>query len=659
MTAFASVLVANRGEIACRVLRAARGLGYQTVAVFSEADASAPFVALADQAVCIGPGKAAESYLRGDLLLAAAARTGADAIHPGYGFLSENAAFAEACAAAGVVFIGPPASAIRLMGDKALAKTRMQAAGVPTVPGFWGSARPDELLAAAERIGYPLLVKATAGGGGRGIRVVREQGELGEALAAARAEAQSAFGNADVMLERFVERGRHVEVQVFADAHGNVVHLGERDCTAQRRRQKVIEEAPSPIVSAALRARMGDAAVTAARAVDYRGAGTVEFIVDQAGEPFFLEMNTRLQVEHPVTELVTGLDLVDMQLRVAAGEPLALTQAELRTVGHAIEARLYAEDPYADFAPQTGRIVRFDVDRALAFPGVRIDAGVTSGSVVTPFYDAMIAKVVAHGTTRDEAVRRLRRALADSTLFGVRTNARFLCDLLASDEFRRAELHTSLLDEWTSERRPLLVRPLPTSELWTLAFALLSRAEQTTALRARSVSSFTVSLVCDAQTRSARVSRTGELFVCELDGVSASLTIDALTEHDVRYTYEGVRRVRRFLRAEGEVQLAADGGVFVFSEPSALSSASEQSDPRRVLSPLAGTLLRVVVQVGSSVQAGALLMVVEAMKMEVKVLAGCAGTVSALHRSAGDQVAASELLGELVPEPATERAPEA
>jgi len=659
MTPFSKVLVANRGEIACRVLRAARGLGYETVAVFSEADARAPHVSLADQAVCIGSGKAAESYLRVEALLDAAARTGADALHPGYGFLSENAPFAEACVAANLVFIGPPASAIRLMGDKALAKARMQEAGVPTVPGFWGAASDDELAHAAARIGYPLLVKATAGGGGRGIRVVHEERALAEALRSARAEAANAFGNAEVMLERFVERGRHVEVQIFADAHGNVVHLGERDCTAQRRRQKVIEEAPSPIVRPALRARMGEAGVAAARAVDYRGAGTVEFIVDQAGEPYFLEMNTRLQVEHPVTELVTGLDLVDMQLRVAAGETLPLTQAELRSTGHAIEARLYAEDPYADFAPQTGTIVRFDTERALAHPGIRIDSGVVSGSEVTPFYDALIAKVIAHGSTRAEAVRRLRRALGDAALFGVRTNARFLRDLLASDEFTEATMHTSLLDEWTTERRPLLVRPLPTEELWTLAFALRAGAEQTSTLRSTSVAGFTLQLVCDDVKRCARVERARDEFVCEVDGTSSSLRLDDVSEHDVRYRYGGVSTVRRLLRKANEVHLASDGGVFVFREPSALRGASESNDPSRVLSPLAGTLSRVIAQVGSRVAVGDLLAVVEAMKMEIKVLAACAGTVSVQHRAAGDQVATSELLFSLVPEPAPERAPEA
>lgn len=659
MSGFSRVLVANRGEIACRVLRAARGLGYETVAVYSEADASAPHVGLADRAVCIGKAKATDSYLRSDALLAAAARTGADAIHPGYGFLSENAAFAEACAAASVVFIGPPASAIRVMGDKALAKARMREAGVPTVPGFWGSDNADELLRAADQIGFPLLVKATAGGGGRGIRVVRARSELGEAIAAARAEAASAFGNAEVMLERFVERGRHVEVQVFADAYGNVIHLAERDCTAQRRRQKVIEEAPSPIVSDELRARMGAAAVAAARAVDYRGAGTIEFIVDPQGAPFFLEMNTRLQVEHPVTELVTGLDLVDMQLRVAAGEPLPLTQDQVLTRGHAVEARLYAEDPYADFAPQTGHIARFDAPRALAFPGVRIDSGVTTGSVVTPFYDAMIAKVIAHGATRAEAVRKLRRALLDATLFGVRTNARFLCDLLTSDEFAQASMHTSMLDEWQAEHRALLVRPEPSRELWLLSFALSARAEQRAVQRARSVSSYDLTLTCDDLTRRARVHTSREEFVCALDGADGTLRIDAVSAEEVRYTYEGVSSVRRLLRVAGEVHLADRGGVFVFREPSALRVDTERSDPRRVLSPLAGTLLRVVVEVGSRVEVGAVLMVVEAMKMEVKVLAGCAGTVGALHRAVGEQVAAGELLMELSPEQAAEVASEA
>jgi geranyl-CoA carboxylase alpha subunit len=657
MTTFSRVLVANRGEIACRVLKAARGLGYATVAVYSEADAKAPHVALADQAVCIGPAKASESYLRAEALLEAAARTGADALHPGYGFLSENAEFAAACERAGIVFIGPPAEAIRLMGDKAVAKARMREAGVPTVPGFWGNA--ERLEAEAERIGYPLLVKATAGGGGRGIRVVRGTHELQEALASARAEAQSAFGNPDVMLERFVEFGRHVEVQVFADAHGHVIHLGERDCTAQRRRQKVIEEAPSPIVSPALRERMGAAAVAAARAVDYRGAGTVEFIVDAAGEPYFLEMNTRLQVEHPVTELVTGLDLVDMQLRVAAGEPLAIAQADVRTRGHAIEARLYAEDPYAEFSPQTGEVLRFDVEAARRQPGVRIDAGIETGSVVTPFYDAMVAKVIAHGDTRLEAIRRLRGALAEATLFGLCTNAHFLCDLLGSEEFGAASMHTGMLDLWAAEPRTMLLRPEPPLELWALAFALCAGVSPRAPLRSASVRAFELTLLCGEQKRSARVERTDAELSLELAGESHSVAIEALCEREVRYRYRGARHTRRLLRAGQVLHLAHEGGVFVFSEPSAFRASSVRVDPSKVLAPTAGTLARVLVQVAQRVERGEVLLIVEAMKMEVKVLAGCSGSVGALHRVPGDQVAANELLLELVPDPANEPPSEA
>jgi geranyl-CoA carboxylase alpha subunit len=630
MSRFAAVLVANRGEIACRVLRAAQALGYRGVAVYSDADAGAPHVALADAAVRLPGNKASDTYLRADLLIEAAKRAGADAVHPGYGFLSENAEFAEACAQAGLVFIGPPASAIRLMGDKARAKARMQEAGVPTVPGASGAID----AAAAARVGFPLLVKATAGGGGRGIRIVRSSGELAEALESARTEAASAFGNAEVMLERFVEQGRHVEVQVFADEHGNVIQLGERDCTAQRRRQKVLEEAPSPIVSEALRVRMGEAAVAAARAVDYRGAGTIEFIVDQAGEPFFLEMNTRLQVEHPVTELVTGLDLVELQLRVAAGEALPAWDGVAR--GHAIEARLYAEDPYAGFTPQTGAVLRFDLERALA-PGVRIDAGVQTGSEVTPFYDAMIAKIIAHGSTRADAIRRLRRAIEQASLFGLRTNARFLRDLLASEEFASATMHTSMLDGWDVKT------PEPSSELWALAFALRAGATAAGLLRSASVAELNVTLTCEGQTRSARVQRLRDGWRVE----EHTLRILALDEVEVRYEARGVQRARTLLRTQEDVQLAEAGSVFVFQEPSALRAANDKSDPTRVLAPLAGTLARVVAAVGSRVKQGELLLVVEAMKMEVKVFAGCAGTVKQHLRQAGDQVSAGELLLEI------------
>ncbi len=378
------ILIANRGEIACRVIRTARKLGYRTVAVFSEADAQAPHVSLADEAVCIGPAAAAQSYLNVPALLDACRQTGANAIHPGYGFLSENADFAQACADAGVVFIGPSPNAIRVMGDKAGAKRAMIEAGVPCAPGYLGDKQDDAtLVAQAERLGYPLLVKAVSGGGGRGMRLVHEQAELAQAITSARREAQNAFGDGTLMLERLMLDGRHIEIQVFADGHGNAVYIGERDCTAQRRRQKVIEESPSPVVSPAMRERMGRDAVLAAQAIGYCGAGTIEYIVDQDLNHYFLEMNTRLQVEHPVTEMVSGFDLVEWQIRVAEGQPLPVKQEDITLSGHAIEARLYAEDPYAGFAPQTGPVQWWRPQQAL-FEGVRIDDGIHEGGEVTP-----------------------------------------------------------------------------------------------------------------------------------------------------------------------------------------------------------------------------------------------------------------------------------
>ncbi|MBL0074749.1 MAG: ATP-grasp domain-containing protein [Rhodocyclaceae bacterium] len=492
-TKFSKILIANRGEIACRVIRTARAMGYATVAVYSDADANAAHVSQADEAIRIGGSAAAESYLNIAALMAAAKRTGADAVHPGYGFLSENATFAQVCSDNNLVFIGPPPEAIVAMGDKALAKRRMIAAKVPTVPGYLDDEQSDaRLLAEASAVGFPLLVKAVAGGGGRGMRLVASLAEMPDAIASARREALSAFGSDVMMLERLIERGRHIEIQIFADAHGNAVHLGERDCTAQRRRQKVIEEAPSPIVSPKMREAMGADAVAAALAVGYRGAGTVEFIVDADLNHYFLEMNTRLQVEHPVTELITGLDLVEWQLRVAAGEPLPLTQAQIKFSGHAIEARLYAEDPYKNFAPQTGQILHFrPADAANA--GVRIDAGIIEGGAVTPFYDAMVAKVIGYGKTRTDAIRCLMAALADAPLLGLANNGRFLHDLVDHDAFRSAQMHTSLLDEWAASGGPLMQRPMPQNEDWALAAALFADGS---GWRSPSVSAFKMRLCC-------------------------------------------------------------------------------------------------------------------------------------------------------------------
>ena len=440
---FSKILIANRGEIAVRIHETAWDMGYRTVAIYSDADADALHVRECNEAVRVGPPPAGESYLDMAAILDAAARTGADAVHPGYGFLSENAAFAEACAKAGLVFIGPPAAAIAAMGNKAAAKRRMIEAGVPCVPGYQGADQSDGgLEKQARAIGLPVMVKASAGGGGRGMRLVTEAGELAEAIRTARSEAESAFGSGELILEKAVTDARHVEIQVFADNHGNVIHLGERDCSVQRRHQKVIEEAPSPAVDTDLRERMGAAAVAAARAIGYRGAGTVEFLLGADGAFYFLEMNTRLQVEHRVTEEITGLDLVEWQLRVARGEPLPLDQKQVRFEGHAIEARLYAEDAYAGFLPQAGTVAEWRPGYGM---GVRIDSGVVSGSTISPFYDPMIAKIVGRGATREEARQRLVRALRETVVLGPTTNRHFLIRLLEHPDFAGGKATTSFL----------------------------------------------------------------------------------------------------------------------------------------------------------------------------------------------------------------------
>jgi geranyl-CoA carboxylase alpha subunit len=643
---FSKILVANRGEIACRVMRTARTLGYRTVAVYSDADAHAPHVTLADEAVRLGPAAAAASYLSIPALLAAAKATGADAVHPGYGFLSERAEFAEACADAGLVFIGPPASAIRAMGDKAAAKRRMREAGVPCAPGYLGEDQSDErLMAEAHALGAPLLVKAVAGGGGRGMRLVHDLATLPEALAGARREAQAAFGDGTLMLERLIERGRHIEVQVFADTHGHVIHLGERDCTAQRRRQKVVEEAPSPIVSPALREALGADAVAAARAVGYVGAGTVEFIVDEHLQHHFLEMNTRLQVEHPVTECITGLDLVAWQLRVAAGEPLPLQQADVRFCGHAVEVRLYAEDPYDGFAPQTGRILHWRPQAALR-EGVRIDDGIAEGGEVSPWYDAMVAKVIAHGNDRADALRRLRAALEDAPLAGLRHNGRFLRDLLAHPRFAGATMTTTLLDEWAAApaeaREPLLKRPEPPALAWRLAAALL--APQAPG-RPAALASAPLTLVIDGQRQT-------------LAAPPADVTVHAWDGHVARVTADGVTRrvVAVHEPASGPdrpaaVHLALDGAVFRVEEASPYPRTEATIDPSAVRAPVAGVLAQLKVAPGDRVAAGQPLACVEAMKMEMWVSAAAAGTVKAVHAAERAPVAAGALLVSLALDP--------
>jgi acetyl-CoA carboxylase biotin carboxylase subunit len=444
MLMFSKILIANRGEIAVRLLRACRELGIAGVAVYSDADRQALHVRLADDAVCIGPAPAAESYLNVERILQAARQTGAQAVHPGYGFLAENAAFAEAVQAAGLAFIGPPPDAIRRMGDKAAARARMQAAGVPVVPGYQGPDNDPALEQEAARLGYPVLVKAAAGGGGKGMRVVHRSEDLSEGLAAARREAQHAFGDSRLVLERYIPRAHHVEFQVLGDHHGNLVHVFERECSLQRRHQKVIEETPSPLLDEGLRVEMGAAAVAAARAVGYTNAGTVEFIVDPGTCRFyFLEMNTRLQVEHPITELVAGLDLAQWQVRIAAGERLPFAQADLAQRGHAIECRLYAEDPAAGFLPATGPLLRFIQPQG---PGVRVDSGVAAGDEITIHYDPLIAKLIVHAEDRPAAIRKMQTALRETVLLGVVTNWQFLQDVLAHPDFEAGRAHTTWIE---------------------------------------------------------------------------------------------------------------------------------------------------------------------------------------------------------------------
>ena len=658
---FSKILIANRGEIACRVIRSARNLGYRTVAVFSDADRDAPHVALADEAVHIGASPAAESYLRVDAILEAARKTGADAVHPGYGFLSENAGFAQACVDAGLVFIGPPASAIKAMGDKALAKRRMLDAGVPCAPGYLGAEQSDAaLMVEAEKLGYPLLVKAVAGGGGRGMRLVRSTAELQQGIEGARREATSAFGDGTLMLERLIANGRHIEIQVFADAHGNAVHLGERDCTAQRRRQKVIEEAPSPVVTPAMREAMGKDAVAAALAVGYQGAGTVEFIVDDKLNHYFLEMNTRLQVEHPVTEMVTGYDLVEWQLRVAAGEPLPAQQADITLTGHAIEARLYVEDPYTGFAPQTGTVLWWqpmDALRAGAHCtgvayGVRVDDGIAQGSVISPYYDPMVAKIIVHGRDRGDAIRRMRAALANTPLLGLKNNSRFLSDLVDHPAFRKAEMTTTSIDQWQEQGDALFQTPVPDDAVWRVAAMVVAmqgiESWRGNNWRAESVAAFDVQLQCGEQVRNIRVrpDRHGGV-VLTLDGTTVVATVLNFANGTLRYAVDGVTRNAIAVFADTTLHLGQDGHSFVFAEVSPFPDADARKDASKARSPVAGKVTQVLVAMGLAVELGQQLVCVEAMKMEMWLCAEAAGVVRAVHAQAGDQVESGALLVEL------------
>ncbi|MGY2399778.1 acetyl/propionyl/methylcrotonyl-CoA carboxylase subunit alpha [Pseudomonas sp. SDO5271_S396] len=627
MPAFSKILIANRGEIACRLQRTAQALGYRTVAVYSDADAQALHVQMADEAVRIGPAPVQQSYLDMPAILAAAKITGADAVHPGYGFLSENPDFARACQDAGLTFIGPGVEAIELMGSKRQSKLAMLEAGVPCIAGYQGSAQDDATLQTeAERIGYPLMIKASAGGGGRGMRLVHSADQLPEQLRTARSEALNAFGSDELILEQALIDPRHVEIQIFGDSHGNLIYLGERDCSIQRRHQKIIEEAPCPVMTPALRQAMGEAALKAGRAVNYVGAGTVEFLLDRNGHFYFLEMNTRLQVEHPVTELITGLDLVHWQLQIAAGQPLPLTQQEVSLSGHAMEVRLYAEDPAQGFLPQTGDVLRWE-----PAAGVRLDHGVCEGQRISPFYDPMLGKLIAHGATREGARRKLLRAVEDTVLLGVTSNQRLLVDLLKHPDFIEGEFSTGLIAEHFSE----IPRPQATAEQLSLAAALFyqhsaNRNAQGLAGWSNAVRTpWTCRLEANDEIHRADASAVSEL---STDGRHAIVVLNGVRRR-IAYHLDGDQLWLPGLKVTNRTQQAA--------------SRQAEAGSGMVKAPMDGAIVDVRVSAGESVTQGQLLLVLEAMKMEHPLKAGVSGRVKTVQVMAGDQVRNRQVLLEI------------
>ena len=663
---FGTVLVANRGEIAVRIIRTLRALGIRSVAVYSDADAEVRHVRAADLAIRLGPAPAAESYLNADAILAAAADSGAQAVHPGYGFLSENAAFARACAAAGLVFIGPPPAAIEAMGDKIAAKATVAAAGVPVVPGAGAPGLSDgDLAAAVARIGFPVLIKPSAGGGGKGMRLVRAAGELPAALEGARREARAAFGDGTLLAERYIERPRHIEIQILADGHGNVIHLGERECSLQRRHQKIIEEAPAPLLADSSRAAMGAAAVEAARSVGYVGAGTVEFIVpSEAPKDFwFLEMNTRLQVEHPVTELVTGWDLVELQVRVAAGEPLPVRQDQVRLTGHAIEARVYAEDPARGFLPTGGKVLAL---REPDLPHVRVDSGLAENMTVSSAYDPMLAKVIAHGPDRQTALRRLDGALADMAVLGVTTNIAFLRALLSHPDVAAGKLDTGLVERAVpagpaggtpedvlaaAALAHLLLREPPAGPRspWDIPDGWRVGGPAWTMVRLTSATGDPVPVRIRG-----RACATAEVSVGGADPAAAHAEFQGGT---LTVTCQG--RTRRYVYAHAGTAtghgttawLGRDGHAWALTEeePPAAGPADAGGGDGVVRSPMPGTVLAVKAAKGERVRAGQPLLIVEAMKMEHTISAPGDGVVAELTAAVGQQVGLDEALAVISP----------
>jgi len=645
---FEKILIANRGEIAVRVIRTAKRLGIRTVAVYSEADANAMHVQMADEAVCIGAAPAAESYLRGDVILEVARKTGAQGIHPGYGFLSENAKFADACAKAGLVFIGPPVEAIQIMGSKSESKRVMSKAGVPLVPGYHGIDQDyDTLKVEADRLGFPILVKASAGGGGKGMRIVRIAAELADAVSGAKRESKAAFGDDTLLLEKYLTQPRHVEIQVFADTHGNCVYLFERDCSLQRRHQKVIEEAPAPALSDELRKRIGEAAVNAARAVNYVGAGTVEFMY-AGGEFYFIEMNTRLQVEHPVTEMITGQDLVEWQLRVACGETLPLTQDQLIRRGHAFEARVYAEDPQREFLPQIGKLTYLHPPAENRH--VRVDTGVRTGDEISMYYDPMIAKLIVWDEDRDAALRRLRIALAEYEIAGLTTNVSFLKNIAAHPAFAAIEIDTGFIERHRDELVPPFVStPDDVLALGSLAFLLRPSShalsdphspwQQVNGWTMNADSDYAMHLrdTNDLHKLTLHFRRDRYEVVNEERNViasNASLEGNALT-----VTLDGVRRRANIVFQNRQLTLFIDGNTWSVELDDPLARAADQEGGSgRVTAPMPGTVVAVLVTEDQIVAKNQPLMVLEAMKMEHTLRAPAAGKVTNFKVAKGDQV---------------------
>ncbi len=654
---FTKMLVANRGEIACRVIRTARRLGIRTVAVFSEADAHARHTRLADEAVLIGPPPARESYLEVERIIAAAKNTGAQAIHPGYGFLSENAAFCEACVAHGVVFVGPPAEAIRAMGSKSVAKTLMEKANVPLVPGYHGANQEKAFLRSeANRIGYPVLIKAAAGGGGKGMRIVASYGEFAEMLASCQREARASFGDASVLVERYLLRPRHIEIQIFADNHGNCVHMFERDCSVQRRHQKVLEEAPAPGLTSERRREMGAAAVAAAQAVGYSGAGTVEFIVDQGGSFFFMEMNTRLQVEHPVTEMISGQDLVEWQLRVANDETLPLTQEQLAIHGHALEARIYAEDPERGFLPSTGRLVHLAPPHESLH--VRVDTGVEQGDEITPFYDPMIAKLIVWEETRELALQRMIQALAEYRIVGVANNVEFLARLVASPAFTQADLDTGLIERERAYLFPERTEVPRDAYLVAALATLLREAEVASVPRhARSGDPHSPWHAQDAWRLNSAFARrlifrngekettvvagySGDGFDLGLDGVTTPAHGALGPNSTLRADLGGMRFDATVVAAGERHHVFLHGHSYQLGRVDPLLHASEaQGVEGRLVAPMPGRVVAWLATPGTEVAKGAPLLILEAMKMEHTIAAPAAGRLVAFRFGVGEQVA--------------------